>query len=101
MRHGEPTNFLIERMNRLRLIRSENVGPITFHRLLERFGTAAKALEACSLAKQGGRGKPIAIATKAAAQEEIGELEAMGGNSSLTARTAIHRYCRPSTTLRP
>jgi len=47
--------------------------------LLERFGTAAKALEALpGLAKQGGRGKPIAIATKAAAQEEIGKLEAMG-----------------------
>ncbi len=30
-----------ERLDWLRLIRSENVGPITFHQLLDRFGSAA------------------------------------------------------------
>ena len=29
----------------LRLIRSQNVGPITYRRLLEQFGSAEKALE--------------------------------------------------------
>ncbi|MHA1563986.1 MAG: DNA-processing protein DprA, partial [Alphaproteobacteria bacterium] len=35
-----------ERIARLRLFRCENVGPITFHRLIERFGSATDALEA-------------------------------------------------------
>ena len=35
-----------ERLNWLRLIRSENVGPITFRQLLDRFATATAALEA-------------------------------------------------------
>ena len=39
----------------LRLIRSENVGNVTFFNLLQRFGTPAKALEAVPhLARQGG-----------------------------------------------
>ncbi|MBC8268681.1 MAG: DNA-protecting protein DprA, partial [Rhodospirillaceae bacterium] len=33
-----------EKLDWLRLIRSENVGPITFFKLLERFGTARAAL---------------------------------------------------------
>ncbi len=45
-----------ERLDRLRLIRSENVGPVTFRRLLERYGTAAAALRALpDLARRGGR----------------------------------------------
>ncbi len=60
-----------ERLDWLRLIRSENVGPRTFFRLLERFGTAAAAIEALPLlAKQGGRARPIAVCSKAAAEAE-------------------------------
>jgi len=45
-----------ERLDWLRLIRSENVGPITFHRLLERFGSAERAIEALpDLAAKGGK----------------------------------------------
>ena len=45
-----------ERLDWLRLIRSTNVGPGNFFRLLERFGTAGKALEAIpDLAHHGGR----------------------------------------------
>jgi len=44
-----------ERLAWLRLIRSENVGPITFHRLLDRFGSAEAALDALpGLAVRGG-----------------------------------------------
>lgn len=44
------------RLDWLRLIRSENVGPITFHRLLERFGSAANAIAALpDLAARGGK----------------------------------------------
>jgi DNA processing protein len=34
-----------ERLDWLRLLRSENVGPITFYKLLERFGTVKAALD--------------------------------------------------------
>lgn len=41
--------------DRLRLIRSANVGPVTYRQLLQRFGTAASALAALpDLARQGG-----------------------------------------------
>ena len=34
-----------ERLNWLRLIRSENVGPVTFHHLLQSYGSATNAIE--------------------------------------------------------
>lgn len=59
--------------------RSENVGPVTFARLLERFGTAGAALDALpDLARRGGRGAPITILTKAAAEREIEAHERLG-----------------------
>ncbi|WP_374631990.1 DNA-processing protein DprA [Ferrovibrio sp.] len=60
-----------ERLDWLRLIRSENVGPITFHQLLERFGSAASALQALpEMARRGGRSKVLKIASKAEAEAE-------------------------------
>lgn len=68
-----------ERIDWLRLSRSENVGPVTFARLLERFGTAGAALDALpDLARRGGRGAPITIPTKAAAEREIEAHERLG-----------------------
>ena len=61
-----------ERLDWLRLIRSENVGPRTFYRLLERFGSAAAALAALpDLARRGGRERPITVCPKAAAEREV------------------------------
>ncbi|RIA47424.1 DNA-processing protein DprA [Dichotomicrobium thermohalophilum] len=61
-----------ERVDWLRLIRSENVGPVTFFDLLERYGTAAKALEALpELAERGGRRNPLRICTPREAEREI------------------------------
>ncbi|MBP2290869.1 DNA-processing protein DprA [Azospirillum rugosum] len=68
-----------ERFDWLRLIRTENVGPITFHRLLERYGTARAALEALpDLAKRGGRAKPLRIAAKADVERELLANERVG-----------------------
>jgi DNA processing protein len=68
-----------ERRDWLRLFRSENVGPITFFRLLERFGTATKALELLpSMARQGGGRRPIGIFPAAAAERELEALDRMG-----------------------
>ncbi|HUZ73196.1 MAG TPA: DNA-processing protein DprA [Stellaceae bacterium] len=61
-----------ERIDWLRLIRSENVGPVTFYQLLSRFGSAEAALAALpEIARRGGRQRPLAIATKAAAEREL------------------------------
>lgn len=68
-----------ERLAWLRLIRSENVGPITFYRLLDQFGSASRALDALpELAKKGGRKKKIAVCTKAEAEREMEALNEIG-----------------------
>ena len=67
-----------ERRDRLRLIRSENVGPITFRRLLDRYGTAAAALRALpDLARRGGR-RQVHICTPAEAETEMAACAARG-----------------------
>lgn len=69
-----------EKLAWLRLIRSENVGPITFFKLLSRFGNAASALDALpELAKRGGRGGGLRICPAADAEEEWHRLESLGG----------------------
>ena len=61
-----------ERIDWLRLIRTENVGPVTFARLLERYDTATLALKALpDLARRGGRTAPLRICSKAEAEREI------------------------------
>ncbi len=68
-----------EKIDWLRLIRSENIGPITFHDLLRRFGSAAAALEALpELARRGGRRLAIKVCAQARAEREIEALEAIG-----------------------
>ncbi len=68
-----------ERVSWLRLIRSENVGPITFYRLLERYGSAQDALAAIpGLAKKGGRKKAIKTCSKSDALAELEKIEAIG-----------------------
>lgn len=68
-----------ERLDRLRLIRSENVGPRTFRRLLERFGTAAAALAALpELAARGGGKRPIKVCAKGVAEAELAAAERLG-----------------------
>lgn len=70
-----------EQLARLRLIRSENVGPVTFARLLEQCGSAGAALdELPALASKGGRRKPLRICTRSEAEEEIAELHSLGAH---------------------
>ena len=69
-----------ERLDWLRLARSENVGPITFFALLARFGSAAAVLDALpALARRGGRRRPIKVCARAAAERELKALAALGG----------------------
>lgn len=68
-----------EKLDWLRLIRSENVGPVTFFRLLDHFGSAAAALDALPrLARSGGRAGTVRIAPSQAAEREMERLEALG-----------------------
>ncbi|MEO1192443.1 MAG: DNA-processing protein DprA [Pseudomonadota bacterium] len=69
-----------DRLAWLRLIRSENVGPITFRQLLTRYGSAAAALEALpELAARGGRRNRLRLAPLKAAESELSGLERLGG----------------------
>ena len=66
-----------QRLDWLRLIRSENIGPRTFRALLNRYGGAGPALEALpELARRGGR--PITIATRASVEREHEALQRFG-----------------------
>ena len=67
-----------DRIARLRLIRSESIGPVTFNQLLARFGSAAAALDAVpALARRGG-GSPPAIASRAVAEREMEAVARLG-----------------------
>jgi DNA processing protein len=69
-----------DRLDWLRLIRSENVGPVTFRHLIRRFGSAAAALAALpDLAKRGGRAQPLKVHPRAAAERELAELARLNG----------------------
>ncbi|MDX1974315.1 MAG: DNA-processing protein DprA [Rickettsiales bacterium] len=63
----------------LQLIRTLNVGPVTFFALLKRFGTAAKALDALpDLSLRGGRAKPLIPYDRDAALREIEQTKKIG-----------------------
>ena len=68
-----------ERLDRLRLIRSQNVGPATFRILLRRFGSAERSLaELPALSRRAG-GRRIKICPKAVAEAEMEKLTQIGG----------------------
>lgn len=81
-RHTQNANLSDEeKIAWLRLIRTENVGPITFYSLLQNFGTAQKAIENLpSLSKKGGRLKDIKIPGKDFAIAEMEILHSLGGD---------------------
>jgi DNA processing protein len=68
-----------QRMACLRLIRSENVGPVTFRALINHFGGAQVALEALpEVARQGGRRRPVRICPRDVAEAELTAASAVG-----------------------
>lgn len=67
-----------QRVDWLRLIRTENVGPQTFRQLVNRFGTASAALEALPhLLKRNGASLP-ALPSAAEAEDEIATAHKFG-----------------------
>ncbi len=69
-----------ELLDRLRLARTEGVGPVTYRRLLQRFATAAEALEALpGLASAGGRAAPPTLPKPGDARREMDSVAKLGG----------------------
>lgn len=67
-----------EAFARIRLLRSPNIGPISFRQLLVRFGTARAALDALpDLAARGGKG--YRVAPEARVSAEVTALRSAGG----------------------
>lgn len=67
-----------ELVDRLRLVRSPGIGPVTYRQLIVRFGSADAALDAVpDLAARGG-GKPPRLTSIAEAEREIARIEALG-----------------------
>ena len=61
-----------QRIAWLRLIRSDNVGPVTFRELINHFGSAETALEMVpELSRRGGASRAIRVASQAEAEREL------------------------------
>ncbi|MCZ6636676.1 MAG: DNA-processing protein DprA [Alphaproteobacteria bacterium] len=77
-----------ERLEWLRLIRSENIGPVTFRQLMDRFGDAGSAIAAIpELARRGGARRTIRVRPQSAAKKEMAALVKLGGR--------MIAYCEP------
>lgn len=69
-----------ERRDRIRLARTENIGPVTFRQLLSRFGSAGDAIAALpELAIRGGRRRPLAVPAAESVASEFEAAERCGG----------------------
>jgi DNA processing protein len=65
-------------VDRLRLVRTSGIGPVTFRQLMRRFGSAAAAVEAVpDLARRGG-GKAPRIVERGEAEREVSRVEKLG-----------------------
>lgn len=70
-----------EKLEWLRLFRTENVGPITFYKLLDYYGTAKEALNRLpELSQKGGRKKPLKAPPEKAIEKEYEQLQKAGGD---------------------
>ncbi|MEX3009299.1 DNA-processing protein DprA [Hoeflea sp. TYP-13] len=68
-----------DRIAWLRLVRSENVGPVTFRKLVRRFGSAQQALDMLpEMSRRGGSAKTLRICSYEAAEREMADAERLG-----------------------
>ena len=68
-----------EKLDWLQLIRTQNIGPITFHRLLAKYASAGNALKALpELSQKAGRRKPLRAGSRAQAEAELRDAERQG-----------------------
>jgi hypothetical protein len=89
-----------ERIDRRRLIRSDNIGPRTYRSLLDHFGDARTALERLpDLAKRGGASRPGVSRAMRMRTPSLRPRETSASSCSRRAKRAIPRDWRHSTTL--
>jgi DNA processing protein len=67
-----------DQLDRLRLIRSPNIGPVSYRQLIARFGTAKAALEALPDLVMRGGGKNAVLADARLVEREIAAVGATG-----------------------
>lgn len=69
-----------DRLSWLRLSRTKNVGPITFFKLLDFFGSVRAAIALIpDMARRGGLGKNLKVKSLASAEKEYNKLKELGG----------------------
>lgn len=77
-----------ERFARLHLIRTDNVGPVTFQSLIERFGSATEALlHVGELSRKGGSKKPISPAPMGRIEKEWEDTHRFGAKFKIIGDT--------------
>lgn len=82
-----------EQLACLRLIRSENVGPVTFRELINHYGGAAKALDALpELSRKGGGRRAFRICSKADAERELEAAHKAGATPVFTIEPGYPKY---------
>ena len=88
-------------IERIRLIRSPSIGPVTYRQLIARFGSAETALAAVpDLARRGG-GKIPVLFSREQAGREVATVEKLGARYRSLVRDCTRR-CSPNwTTRRP
>jgi DNA processing protein len=68
-----------QRLNWLRLIRSDTIGPATFRELINHFGGSSAALEALpEFSKRGGGRRPFRLSSLADAEAELKHANKIG-----------------------
>lgn len=68
-----------ERVSLVQLARTEGIGAVTFHRLMQRYGSATEALSALpDMAKVAGKRNGIAIFPKTKAEDELARVAQLG-----------------------
>ena len=78
-----------EKLKRLRLSRTDRIGPVTFRELLGVYGDAGTALEALpELSRRGGRKKPLLPPSEEALHAELERLHKLSGNMVVCGDTA-------------
>ena len=85
-----------QRLDWLRLIRSDNVGPRTFRTLVNHCGGARAALDALpELARRGGASAPARVCPRADAERELAASRRKTGVARRNRRSrTIRRGCR-------
>ncbi len=74
-----------QRLACLRLIRSENVGPVTFRELINHYGGATAAIEALpELSRKAGHRRPIRICPRDQAEAELAAAARIGARPVFT-----------------